>query len=153
MVAVRRETKEGGGGGRGREDEVDEEVEQKGVDGGSVGGGEWVVVLSLITSQDGQERETPERMLLRRARRRPVCWIEANISAMSYHQPYTRLPIFLLSYFSLSLPLPIFLYHRVFSLFHPRHTVSIRSRSAYVPLCHRSPSFPLMAAASRVAGP
>lgn len=104
MVAVRRETKEGWGG-RAREDEVDEEVEQKGVDGGWVGWGEWVVVLSLITSQDGQERETPERMPLRRARRRPVCWIEANISAMSYHQPYTRLPIFVLSYFpSLSIP-------------------------------------------------
>ena len=67
MVAVRRETKRGGGGGGGRERD-EEEVEQKGVDGGWVGGGEWVVVLSLITSQDGQERETSERMLLHRVR-------------------------------------------------------------------------------------
>ena len=89
---------------------MDEEVEQKGVDGGWVSGGEWVVVLSLITSQDGQERETPERMLLRRARRRPVRWIEANISAMSYHQTlypatYLRSLLFLSPSLSLSLTL------------------------------------------------
>lgn len=57
-------------------------------------------VLSLITSQDGQERETQERMLLRRAgrsvgggvaRKRLVCWIETNISAMfCQRQPSPR---------------------------------------------------------------
>ena len=120
---------------------MDEEVEQKGVDGGWVSGGEWVVVLSLITSQDGQERETPERMLLRRARRRPVRWIEANISAMSYHQTlypatYLRSLLFLSPSLSLSfsLSLSLFAYQSVCSLFHPRHTVYIYPCSPYVRL-------------------
>lgn len=37
--------------------------------GSMAGGWATVVVLSLITSQDGQERETPERMLVRRRSR------------------------------------------------------------------------------------
>ena len=100
-----------------------------------------MAVLSLITSQDGQERETPERMPLRRARRRPVCWIEANISAMSYHQPYTRLPIFVLSYFlSLSLSIPrlsllLFVSQPAFSPSHPSHTLSNSPCPIYVCLC------------------
>lgn len=131
---------------------MDEEVEQKGVDGGWVRGGEWVVVLSLITSQDGQERETPERMLLRRARRRPVRWIEANISAMSYHQTlYPATYLRSLLFLSPSLPLSLTLRLSGCLL-----SVSPSSHGIYPSLFslrYRSISFPLMAAASRVAGP
>ena len=137
---------------------MDEEVEQKGVDGGWVSGGEWVVVLSLITSQDGQERETPERMLLRRARRRPVRWIEANISAMSYHQtlyPATYLRSLLFLSPSLSLSLSHSSLIRVFALCFTLVTryISILVLPTFVSPRYRSIFFPLMAAASRVAGP
>ena len=118
-----------------------------------------MVVLSLITSQDGQERETPERMPLRRARRRPVCWIEANISAMSYHQPYTRLPIFVLSYFpslslspiSLSSSIPIFVYQPALSPSHPSHTLSNSPCLIYACLCPL-PLYPFLSNASSLPG-
>ena len=120
-----------------------------------------MAVLSLITSQDGQERETPERMPLRRARRRPVCWIEANISAMSYHQSYTRLPIFVLSYFlslSLSLsPSPVSLSSSSFlNLLSLRLTLLTRYPTLLVPSTFvfvRYRYIPFSPAASRVAGP
>lgn len=142
---------------------MDEEVEQKGVDGGWVGWLRRVGGGSLADYVAGWPGErNAERMPLRRARRRPVCWIEANISAMSYHQPYTRLPIFVLSYFlSLSIPclslpfslssISIFVYQPAFSPSHPSRTLSNSPCPIYVCLCPL-PLYPFLSHASSLPG-